>query len=238
MDTRTCQHRAVPILVAVPSSASVVTRDPVERYLAELSRALRGPRRRKADLLAEARDSLVDATEAYEADGLSEHEAKEHAVAEFGELAEVVPGYRAELGIAQGRRTAVLLTLVMTAQPIVWREGVWVWNQHPESPTPLVTFLNDLVMLAGMVAIVGSVLALVASGIGLRYEPIRDRATKTTARFALLSSASVSGIGIALATASRAADGSGASGLLAVGIFVVAPLLLVSRSAHRCLRLA
>jgi hypothetical protein len=221
----------------VPTSVAT-TLDPVERYLTELGRALRGPRRRKADLLAEARDSLVDATEAFEADGLSLPDAKEHAVAEFGELAEVVPGYREELGIAQGRRTAVLLTLVMMAQPIVWREGVWSWNQHEGSPTALVSFLNDLVMVIGMFAIAGAVLALVASGIGLRYQPVRDRATKLTARFALLSSAGVSGIAIALALASRIADGSGMAGLSAVAVFVIAPLLLVSRSAHRCLRLA
>ena len=71
----------VPILVAVSSHGTVV-QDPVEPYLAELSRALAGPRRRKADLMAEARDSLVDATEAYEADGLRRGEAAERAVAE------------------------------------------------------------------------------------------------------------------------------------------------------------
>lgn len=188
--------------------------------------------------MAEARDSLVDATEAYEADGLTEREAAERAVADFGDLSDVVPGYKAELGIAQGRRTAVLLTLVMVAQPIVWKEGVWSWNQHPASPSSLVAFLNELVMAVGMLSIGGSVLALVASGIGLRYPAVRDRATRTTARFALASCLLVSGIAIMLATASRSADGTGPEGLFAVAVFVIAPLLLVSRSAHRCLRLA
>lgn len=238
MDTRTCSWRIIPILVAVPSSGSVATQDPVEVYLSGLSRALSGPRRRKVDLMAEARDSLVDATEAYEAEGMSPRDAAEHAVADFGDLADVVPGYRAELGIAQGRRTAVLLTLVMVAQPIVWKEGVWSWNQHPPSPNSLVAFLNELVMAIGMLSISGSVLALVASGIGLRYPAVRDRATRTTARFALVSCALVSGVAILLASASRSADGTGPEGFFAVAAFVVAPLLLVSRSAHRCLRLA
>lgn len=221
----------------MPSHGTLV-QDPVEQYLTGLSRALVGPRRRKADLLAEARDSLVDATEAYEASGVGPREAAERAVADFGDLAEVVPGYRSELGIAQGRRTAVLLVLVMLAQPIVWLEGVWSWNQDAGSESQLVLFLNQLVQLVGMVSITGSVLALVATGIGLRFPAVRDRATKVTARFALASCASVSMIAVLLSTASALADGAGIQSLGAVSGFVIAPLLLVSRSAHRCLRLA
>ena len=85
---------------------------------------------------------------------------------------------------------------------------------------------------------VGSVLALIATGIGLRFPVVRDRATKLTARFALLSCASVSLIGLLLATTSATVHGNGGAGLAAVGAFVIAPLLLVSRAAHRCLRLA
>lgn len=220
------------------SSHGTVVQDPVETYLAGLRRALRGPRRRKADLMAEARDSLVDATEAYEADGLSPAEAAERAVKDFGDLDEVVPGYRSELGIAQGRRTAVLLLLVMIAQPIVWQDGLWAWNQHPDSNTPIVVFLNQLVMLVGGLSIAGGMLALVATGIGLRYPAIREHATKATARFALSSCAAVSIIALLLSTASSIANGTNATGLLVVFAFVIAPLLLVSRAAHRCLRLA
>jgi hypothetical protein len=220
------------------SSHGALVQDPVDQYLTGLSRALVGPRRRKADLLAEARDSLVDATEAYEADGLDAREAAARAVADFGDLAEVVPGYRSELGIAQGRRTAVLLALVLMAQPIVWLEGAWSWNQHPDSGNPLVHLLNDLVKGVGMVAIVGSLLALVATGIGLRIPAVRDRATSLTARFALWSCGAVCLIAVLLSLTSAAVDGSGISSLGAVGGFVIAPMLLVSRSAQRCLRLA
>jgi hypothetical protein len=220
------------------SSQGTVVQDPVETYLTGLGRALRGPRRRKADLMAEARDSLVDATEAYEADGLSPVEAAERAVADFGDLDEVVPGYRSELGIAQGRRTAVLLLLVMMAQPIIWQEGLWAWNQHPDSDSPIVIFLNQLVMLTGGLSIAGGILVLIATGVGLRYPAVREHATKATARFALLSCAAVSIVALLLSTASSMANGADATGLLVVFAFVIAPLLLVSRAAHRCLRLA
>lgn len=238
MDTPTWFGRVVPILEGVPRTRAVAAAPtPVESYLAELSRALSGPRRRKADLMAEAHDSLVDATEAFEADGLSRLEAEREAVLDFGDLGEVVPGYRAELGIAQGRRTAVMLCLVMLAQPVVWKEGVWAWTQHPESANAFVALMNQLVMVVGMLAIAGAVLALVATGLGLRYPAVRDRATRITAIFALISCVLVGGISICLGASSNELHGSTLSGLSVVGAFVLLPLSLVTRSAHRCLRL-
>lgn len=236
METRTWSARLVPILVGVSSAIS--TPDPVETYLAGLNRALVGPRRRKTDLLAEARDSLVDATEAFEADGLSVDEAKLRAVQDFGDLAEVVPGYRAELGIAQGRRTAVLLFLVLIAQPIVWLPGVWAWTQQPELASPFVAFLNQSVEVVGSLSIAGAVVAVVATGIGLRYPLVRDRATRATAIFALVSSAAVGSIALCMGLFSNELHGSALAGLSVVGGFVLLPLAFVTHSAHRCLRLA
>ncbi|TWD80577.1 hypothetical protein FB561_1659 [Kribbella amoyensis] len=219
-------------------SSAISTADPVETYLDGLSRALSGPGRRKADLLAEARDSLVDATEAFESDGLSPANAKQQAVDDFGTLADVVPGYRAELGIAQGRRTALMLCLVMLAQPIVWKQGVWAWTQQPESPTAFIGIVNQLVMVVGSLAILGSVLALVGTGLGLRYPVVRDQATRVTALFALVSCVTVSVMSICLGLSSNELHGSAPGGLLVVGTFVLLPLTIVGRSAARCLRLA
>ena len=228
---------AVPILGGVSSSGAVATKDPVETYLTGLSRALSGPRRRKADLLAEARDSLIDASEAFEADGLSRQQAEERAVADFGGLSEVVPGYRAELGIAQGRRTAAMLCLVMLAQPIIWQQGVWAWTQHPESPNAFNDLLDQAVMVVGSLTIAGTVLALVATGLGLRYPVVRDRATRTTAIFALASCVMVGAISFCMALSSNELHGSDLGALWVVGGFVLLPLAVVARSAHRCLRL-
>ena len=188
--------------------------------------------------MAEARDSLEDATEAFEADGLDRYQAEQQAVADFGELDEVVPGYRAELGIAQGRRTALALCLVMLAQPIVWLDGAWSWSQNTSSPTPFSEFLNQFVMLIGGTAIAGTVVALLASGIGLRYPAVRDRVTRSTGVFALLSGGAVGVVSIAMATTSAVANHGGVGGLGIVAVFVLLPLALVGRSAHRCLRLA
>jgi hypothetical protein len=83
----------------------------IDRYLAGLAAALHGPRRVKADLLAEARDSLRDAADAYQQKGMTAAAAQRHAVAEFGDLAEIAPAYQAELAVAQGRRTALLIAV-------------------------------------------------------------------------------------------------------------------------------
>jgi hypothetical protein len=225
------------ILVTVPSSGTVTTQAPVETYVTALGRALSGPRRRKADLLAEARDSLEDATEAFEAGGLRRWEAEEQAVADFGDLDEVAPGYRAELGIAQGRRTAVLLCLVILAQPIIWEEGVWAWNQHPDATSGPSVFLNGLVMVVGVLSAAGAVIGLLATSVGLRYPVVRDHSTRWTAVFALISCASVIVIAVLMAMTSAGRNSSPISLAVVTG-FVVLPLTLVGRSARRCLRLA
>ncbi|MFG1819105.1 permease prefix domain 1-containing protein [Kribbella sp. NPDC049174] len=212
------------------------TLTPVDDYLTGLSRALPGPRRRKADLLAEARDHLVDATEAFEADGLDRDNAEREAVADFGELDEVAPGYRAELAVSQGRRTAVMLCLVLCAQPLVWKEGLWGWNQDVVEPNPVGTFLGQIVEVVGGLAMAGAFLAVIAAGIGMRYPVVRDRVSRMTAVFALVSSVLVSligtGMGITSSHPNQVADFG------AVGGFVVLPLLVVAISAGRCLRLA
>lgn len=209
---------------------------PVDAYLTGLSRALPGPRRRRADLLAEARDHLIDATEAFEADGLDRTRAEREAVADFGDLDEVVPGYCADLAVSQSRRTAVMLCAVLIIQPLVWREGIWNWNHDPAEPSALNVFLNGLVEVIGGLALAGAALAVVAAGLGLRYPVVREHATRTTARFALTASVVISLIGISMASASTHPDSLMSFG--AVGAFVVLPLVFVALQARRCLRLS
>jgi hypothetical protein len=212
------------------------TLTPVDDYLTGLSRALPGPRRRKADLLAEARDHLTDATEALEADGLSRQQAEREAVADFGGLDEVVPGYRADLAVSQSRRTAVTLCMVLIAQPLVWKEGLWSWNQDPVDTNGLNVLLNNLVEIVGGLSMAGAALAVITTGLGLRYPLVREHATRATAHFALVSSVVISLIGISMASASSHPDGLLDFG--AVGGFVVLPLAFVALQARRCLTLS
>jgi hypothetical protein len=148
----------------------------VDDYVAGLAGALRGPRRARADLVAEARDSLLDAAEAYQRGGLHEAEAQRRAVAEFGGYAEVVPGYQAELAVAQGRRTTLWLAGGLVALrllvPLMWR-----------GPLSRDGASGYLWLAAGFdyLALVGAVAALVAwlaLGWGSRYVPDGARLTR------------------------------------------------------------
>ncbi|GII91037.1 permease prefix domain 1-containing protein [Sinosporangium siamense] len=98
---------------------------PVDHYVSELERVLRGPSRMRADLVREVRDGLTDMADALEDDGLVRPEAERAAVLEFGTVAEVAPGLQRELSFAQGRRTGWLLFVVvalqMAAAEIAWR---------------------------------------------------------------------------------------------------------------------
>jgi len=144
----------------------------VDRYVAGLGAALRGPRRLKLDLLAEAHDSLVDATEAYRALGDDDAAAQRRAVTEFGELAEIVPGYQAELAVAQGRRTALLIVLALPLlhllTPLIWWHSPW--SGSPDDPAYLrLAESFDGLTLAGFV-----LAALVRLGFGWGSRYVRD----------------------------------------------------------------
>ncbi|MFC6158019.1 permease prefix domain 1-containing protein [Kribbella jiaozuonensis] len=209
---------------------------PIDEYLAALSKQLSGPRRRKADLLAEAGDHLTDATEAFEADGFDRYDAEKHAVADFGAIEDVAPGYQAELAISQSRRTALLLFAALIIQPIVWQSGAWIWTSVPDQATPLNDLLQTVVRAVGMVVIAGAVLAVLATGIGVRYPMVREHLSRATALFTLGGSALIAGIGVTMTATSSHPPGIPAYGI--VGTFVVLPLALVSVQAARCLRLA
>lgn len=96
------------------------TLSPIEDCLTELDRVLIGRRGAKADLLAEARDGLRDAAEAYRAGGWSETEAQRRAVADFGQVREIAGDYQAELSMHNGVRTLWLLVLGVPAMQTSW----------------------------------------------------------------------------------------------------------------------
>ena len=96
----------------------------IDEYVAGLRRRLVGPARLKDEMLAEARDGLLDAARAHEADGLDPAAARRQAIAEFGGYAEVAPAYQVELAAAQGRSTALVIAAALVAlrlvAPLVW----------------------------------------------------------------------------------------------------------------------
>ncbi|MBM7786921.1 permease prefix domain 1-containing protein [Tenggerimyces flavus] len=136
-----------------------MSRGPIADHVAAVNSALRGPRRRRTDLLGELRDGLDDTAAAYVAAGLTADEAERRAVADSGTVADLAPAYQAELAADQGKRMAMLLGLIMPANYLVWnllwrQDGSLTWE-----PGALYRFLSETVDLLGLasggVAIVG-----------------------------------------------------------------------------------
>ncbi|MFV2115611.1 permease prefix domain 1-containing protein [Micromonospora sp. LOL_025] len=107
----------------------------VEERLRELGAHLRGSRRLKSDLLTEARHGLLDAVDAYRADGLPATEAQRRAVAEFGSPAQLAPAYQAELAAGALRglslRVITLATVAFVAGDLTWQGSSWDGSPPP-----------------------------------------------------------------------------------------------------------
>lgn len=159
----------------------------IDRYVAELDGALRGPRHAKADLITEARDSLVDAAVAYEGRGLSREAAQRRAVCEFGDVREIAPGYQTELGLTQARRTALLLFFALVSQTALaecaWRSAA---GDGTRRPVPGYLFLAELVDRLSVAVSLGSLAVAAACGIGIRVFGAQRWLARVTGVFALV----------------------------------------------------
>ena len=205
----------------------------IDAYVRRLADALRGPRRANADLLAEARDSLIDAAQAFEHRGFDPEAAERQAVKEFGDVADVAPGYQTELGLAQVQRTVLLIIGVLAPHSFVWDHvGGWALGPWSWDPGPGYALVDGLLPLLGITAIAGSLLAGLTCGIGLRYLVTVRGFIRATGVFALLVSVVFAVSGLLLTLLSPAPV---VRGLLLLTAIVLIPLLWIAVSARRCL---
>jgi len=100
----------------------------VDAYLGELAHLLRGPRRRRARILAELRDGLDQAIADQTTDGRTEDQAVESAIDQFGTPRAVADAFAGELATAYARHT---IAWYIATGPLV---GVWwllLLQPHP-----------------------------------------------------------------------------------------------------------
>ncbi|MET8977016.1 permease prefix domain 1-containing protein [Streptomyces sp. NPDC004539] len=209
----------------------------IEQYVAELDRALRGPRAVKADMLAEARDGLTDAAEAYEESGLDRASAERCAVADFGAVERIAPEFQAELALAQGRRTALLICGVLLAQPVVW----WLLSlagQNAKGGAGGVYGTADAVVgWAGGGAIVLALTIVVATG--LRGLSAYRRLVRAAGFFAFAVCGVFAVLGGLLTVYNPAAHSLlGPAGLPTTALLLGVPLAAVAVAGRRCLTAA
>ncbi|MEU6999006.1 permease prefix domain 1-containing protein [Nonomuraea sp. NPDC046570] len=137
----------------------------IDDYVADLGDSLRGPRGPKHDLVVEARDSLVDAAESFEAEGLDRAEAERLAVLEFGSVAEIAPAYQEELAAVAGRRLGILLFISVPTTALLW-SLIWQvfpvdvndWAHKPDWFVPAARALDILQFATGVFGAVGLLL--------------------------------------------------------------------------------
>jgi hypothetical protein len=99
----------------------------VTAYFDELGTQLRGPRRRREQILAELHDGLIQATDRYLATGLTPEQAATAAVAQFGSPPAVADAFAGELATAYARRT---IACYLATGPLV---GIWwLLLLHPD----------------------------------------------------------------------------------------------------------
>jgi hypothetical protein len=145
----------------------------IDEYVAGLSFWLVGPRPVKADLLAEARDGLVDAAEAYTEAGSPPSEAAARAVADFGSYRQVAAAFQTELAAAQGRRTALLVAIamptVLLGSRLMWMASPWSnAGQQPTSGYLVFAYVMDILQVT---AAIMAGLTLLGYGWGSRFLP-------------------------------------------------------------------
>lgn len=105
----------------------------LERYLADLSARLRGPRSARTRVLAEIRDGLTETIDAQVAGGTPADVATTAAIAQFGDPPTVARSFAAELATAAARRTIALFIAtgplvgiwwLLLLHPAPWRNGI------------------------------------------------------------------------------------------------------------------
>jgi hypothetical protein len=166
----------------------------IDDYVTELRGALSGPHGPKHDLVVEARDSLLDCAEAYQAAGLPREEAERRAVEEFGPVPVVAPGYQEELTASAGRRLGLLLFVSIPVTVVIWGM-IWYfhpggdaqWQQRPDWYMPASRLLDVLQLATGLYGGL-ALLPLVTRSLGLAVFLLLPL---TTALGLLLSQASV-----------------------------------------------
>jgi hypothetical protein len=137
--------------------------DPITTHVAALERALRGPRRTRRSMIAEARAGLRDAEAAYRDGGYPADQAAAWAVRDFGTVSEIAPEFQDELTARRARWSALLFALVfpgmMLAWDLFWSVGT---THHAAGPaSPMVRLLSSAEDVATLV-IGAAALALLA----------------------------------------------------------------------------
>ncbi|MGC5022730.1 permease prefix domain 1-containing protein [Micromonospora sp. DT47] len=127
----------------------------LDAYLSDLAARLRGPRRRREQILAELRDGLDHAIIDHTTAGLPEGDAVSAAIAQFGNPQAVAEAFSGELATAYARRT---IACYIATGPLV---GIWwflLLQPHP--------WRTGLIALLAAIPVIPLIIIAIAIAVG------------------------------------------------------------------------
>jgi hypothetical protein len=204
-----------------------------DAYVTALDHSLVGPRRVRRGLVQEARDHLDDASAALSDAGYDRAEAERIAVADFGDLDEIVPAFQTTLAVAASRRTAWMLLAVLSIQPFLW-DGPLGPDNGPSPDGAVFAILDHAVEYGGGAMIIAALALLVATGIGNRWFSAGRGIARLTAITTLVSATSIKLIGMAMVVLS---SGTEPTAWLLLALFILVPFSVTASQARRTLAL-
>ena len=217
-----------------------------ERYLAAVMTRLPGTARHRAEIIAELRSGLLDATDAYRAAGLTAEQGCRMAIGEFGDPARVASSFHAEIAAAQSRKVAGTLLLTGPLVGLLWiatalcsHLGVRFaipWHHAGAAATEA-----GLLLVAAAVAVTVCAVAVSLGSTGSLTRWLPDRPGRASAAAAIAGFAAIGADGLGLALLAAQLDL--APGRLspvpacAAAVASLARILLARRAARHCLAL-
>jgi hypothetical protein len=207
----------------------------INGYVAALDRALRGPGPVRRDLVAEARDHLIDATEAFQSAGWDRQSAAERAVRDFGPVARVAPGYQCVLAVAASRRCAVTVLVLLLPQAFLWDNGLRLAPLPSGGEFGLAAVLHGAIEWLGFGALLVALVTVVLTGIGQRWVPAGPWLARWTGASVAVGATGSGALGVSLLIL----NGVASMVLWAlVVVLLVLPMAWTAHSARHCLRTA
>jgi phosphoglycolate phosphatase-like HAD superfamily hydrolase len=227
------------VAAGIGDTGGVAGGDMIEAYVAAVGDRLRGPRRLRADMLAEIRDAIQDASHDPAAevgpDGKVEAGADltAQAVADFGPAEEVAAGLQEVLAFVQARRTAWGLLAVLGVRHLLTLASAGAWSRwwHGIQPGAVYTLMSRTVDGLVVASLVLAVATVVVFGRAVRRVAPSLALVRIVAIGAPVALATTVGGGLLLTALAPA----GRLGMVLAGTaWWLVPFALVLRSSWRC----
>lgn len=209
----------------------------IERYIADLSVRLPGPRRWRAAVLDEVRDSLLEGMHAHRGTAGDPAAAALRAVAEHGPADQIARAYAPELAAAWVRRAGLLALGIIPAMAIVWNAALRMGPPSQWHPSGTGLHLAATMIASGVgLTLLCSTAALLGTGPLARTagEHLLAYRSAICAASIAVSAAVLALLGVVAARAATAPGSLEWPAVLAALALSLTALTGIGRTAYRC----